>query len=129
MADCLVNAYDNTTVKVRVINPFSEPVSIKQDTVVGQACRLRNAPVPLLEVEGDDVTNSSHIRSIVFENNRPNHDGTTSMDDSIKTVPEHLLELYYDAIENKSNREIKAIVKLLLEYQDVFSVNEHDLGL
>ena len=37
MANSLVNVADNTTVKVRVLNPYHDVVSIKQNTVLGRA--------------------------------------------------------------------------------------------
>ena len=51
MASCLVNVADNTTVKVKVMNTYSEPMPIKQDTVLGSVQPYRDETPVLLKTE------------------------------------------------------------------------------
>ena len=58
VAPCLVDAANNATVKVRVLNPFTQAVSVKQDTVVGHVLEI-NAEVNVIveEESQEDIEN------------------------------------------------------------------------
>lgn len=44
-------------------------------------------------------------------------------------VPEHLSDLYQRSVNHLSEEESKQLAKLLTEFQDVFAVNDTDLGM
>ena len=60
MPICLVNVQENTTVKVRLLNPFPESRSIKQDTVCGTACKYDGECETLLEIYPQSTDFQSH---------------------------------------------------------------------
>ena len=60
MPICLVNVQENTTVKVRLLNPFPESRSIKQDTVFGTACKYNGECETLLEIYPQSTDFQSH---------------------------------------------------------------------
>ncbi|CAC5411476.1 unnamed protein product [Mytilus coruscus] len=63
MAACVVDIKDNVTVKARVLNPSSEEVSIKQDTIIGKASSFLKILSSLKDMENADKTeNFSAIR-------------------------------------------------------------------
>ena len=59
-ASCLVNVADNTTGKVRVMNTYGEPMSIKQDTVLGSVQPYRDETLVLLKTE--DMRGVAQVR-------------------------------------------------------------------
>ena len=137
VAPTLVDATSSTTVKTRVMNPFCEPVSIKQDTVIGHASEVEEPihTIVLEETEGehdclDSVRRIPLATGIISESLRQVTSDKTNMSTEIiqEKVPEHLLMLYEDTISTRPEDEHEAIAKLLIENQDCFSRNEYDLG-
>ncbi|CAC5404999.1 unnamed protein product [Mytilus coruscus] len=67
MAACVVDIKDNVTVKARVLNPRSEEVSIKQDTIIGKASSFLKILSSLKDMENADETeNFSAIRRLCY---------------------------------------------------------------
>ena len=136
MALCLVNVKDNTSVKVRVINPYPDPTSVKQDTVLGSATPYGGSPQVLLETEGSSDS-TCEVRRAVLEPIKIDEASrlTRSVGRQNKAafssvIPEHLHELYEETVANKSESHIKeAVTELLANFADTFSKDSTDLGL
>ena len=135
MASSLVDVANNTTVKVRVMNPFPNSVSLKQNTVVGSVEKIDDEVETLLDAENtDELNNFSCIRRISLQSpsnhtncvTRQVHEAKTPTDSQI--IPPHLEDLF-DSIKERDQDEKDAVAKLLCKYQDVFSKDEYDLGL
>ena len=67
MASSVVNINKAPTVKVRLINPFRDDVSIKQDTVIGVAEFITTEPVVLFSQENGDPDNFASARRIEID--------------------------------------------------------------
>ena len=135
MATCLVNVADNTTVKVRLLNPMKNEVTIPPNTVLGFAQQYQNDVVPMFDTEGNNTGNLSNVRRITLDNT-PMHRGRKryirNLGDEKKKrnpvkIPPHLQELY-EASEKQGVSEREELAKILLEFQDVFSTDSTDLG-
>ena len=139
LAPCLVDSANNATVKVRVLNPFNDPVSIRQDTVIGQADNITEIVHSLCgEEHEEERMNYENIRRIQLqspmcaEKLRGVQVSMPHMGDcqqAITTnVPPHLEDLYQESIQSRSQFERTLVAELLTEFSDTFSKNEYDLG-
>jgi hypothetical protein len=154
VAPCLVNAATNTTVRVRVLNPFKDDKSIKQDTAVGMVEGVA-PPIQLLAAEenpGLSDTFDSARRLLIKPPNDPKssfnkknarsrpkkrdkHNKMTSRRTNSKSpengdeqLPSHLVDLFERSSKSRSHLEKLEIKKLLIEFQDVFSKDDDDVG-
>ena len=137
---CLVEIGQNTTSKVRLINPFDFEAELKQDTVIGTAEEVVKEPMMLFHSEDNQERNNyNRIRRIKLSNQCP---GTKPINNVIKklsekthlndersdNVPLHLMELFEHAAKGRSDNEKKAIATLLNKFTNAFSKDENDLG-
>ena len=142
LANCLVNINSTPTVKVRVMNPFSKSVRLRQDTVIGTAEETSSDNILQIILNSEDPKeneNFSAVKRINLCNDVQNHrdmpfsrevrEKSDSVDTSDLKVPSHLDELFQKSTKGKNRNEKYAIAKLLTNYQDVFSKNEEDIGL
>ena len=135
LASSLVDVENNTTVKARIMNPFTEPKSIKQDAVIGNAECVDFSVTTLLNNEDkNDVGNFNAIRRINFS--KPDVSDMSIIRQSFQKsesenllVPPHLDDLFLRSCNEKSESEREAIHELLTEYQNTFSKDDYDLGL
>ncbi len=131
MASALVDINKSTTCKIRLMNPFTEAVMLRQDAEVGIAERIeRVISVIAAEEDSDEVENQSSIRRVgttAVETGTLPHPGYEDTDPT--NVPEHLLDLYEKSTTGKSEVERQAVAGLLIKYGDTFSKSEWDLGL
>ncbi|CAC5410264.1 unnamed protein product [Mytilus coruscus] len=124
MASSLVDLCHDVTNKVRLINPFDQEVQINQDTVVGLAEKVEEQPILLFSSENTkDSTNFDSVRRIQFESNpvtwqtnegiirNITKKGTTDGGKS-GVVPPHLINLFTEASEGRSEKEQEAIANL-----------------
>ena len=131
LAATLVDINEAVTCKVRLINPFSKPVAVRQDTVIGKAERIVENPTVLINREtGDNGNGNNCIRRIQLKTDTPkirrvgSSNGTTR-----NSIPDHLQDLYAKASGGRSPREQEVLAELLNRYQGVFSKNDWDIGL
>ena len=142
LANCLVNINSTPTVKVRVMNPFSKSVQMRQDTVIGTAEETSSDNILQIILNSEDPKeneNYSAVKRINLRNDVQNHrdmpfsrevrEKSDSVETSDLKVPPHLDELFQKSTKGKNRNEKYAIAKLLTNYQDVFSKNEEDIGL
>lgn len=128
MAATVVNINGGPTCKVRVMNPFTSEVELKQDAVIGRAERVERIISVISRVENfNEEENRSTVRRIQLS-----QQGTQKSQPVVceeKGVPEHLQSLYKRSTEGKDEHEKKRIAALLVKYQDTFSKSEWDIGL
>ncbi|KAH3830672.1 hypothetical protein DPMN_103918 [Dreissena polymorpha] len=115
LATSLANINSAPTVKVRLINPFPNDVSINQDTVIGTAEFVENEPVQLLESENMQDLNTNSIRRLQFVQTHEKKVLRNVSQDNIKIandnsiseqIPEHLKTLYTDSVKDKNQSDI-----------------------
>ena len=131
MASALTNVKNKTTVKVRLMNPFNQDITINQDALIGIAETHGNVDEWEISLSEEDKTqlDTSSVRKISIHDESSSHeDGHGNV--SIKTLPNHLKDLYTRATEGcHSESEKNKVEKLLSDYETVFSCNESDLGV
>ena len=119
----------------RLLNPHRDPVSIKQDTILGQAEQSDLKPRMLVNEESSDRHNFSGVRRVPVgpkPTATPPGPGPTRNvkgPASAPRVPDHLLELFERTVEGKDGATTDAMQRHLVEYQDTFSRDEYDLGV
>ncbi len=130
MASALVDINKSTTCKIRLMNPFTEAVMLRQDAEVGIAERIeRVISVIAAEEDSEEVENQSSIRRVgttAVETGTLPHPGYEDTDPT--NIPEHLLDLYEKSTTGKSEVERQAVAGLLIKYGDTFSKSEWDWG-
>jgi len=96
---------------VQCINPFTEPIKLPAGALVGKYHSIQKADVgPPLETVAD--ASGAPPRAIRA------------------AVPEHMADLYDGACGNCNSSAIRqALVQLLVDYTDVFSYGDEDIGL
>ena len=135
MAPTLVDLADNVTVKARLLNPFSESVSINQDAVIGLAEPIDGNVSTLKDFEdGGEIGNDNAIRRIALASHtnvmQTHHDGAVRhVSQKCNTnIPLHLQKLFDVSSLEKTEGQVKAIGELLNDVKDVFSKDDYDLG-
>ncbi|CAC5405010.1 unnamed protein product [Mytilus coruscus] len=131
MAACVVDIKDNVTVKAMVLNPSSEEVFIKQDTIIGKASSFLKVLSSLKDMENADETeNFSAIRRLRFSSPKiSKHDMIKNVKEDNLRVPSHLTELLDSCSEDLSTDEKGKVANVLNKFQEVFSKHEFDIGL
>ena len=131
MAATLVNLNTTTTQKVRLLNPFSSQVTIRQDTVIGKAEKIDDTTKLITIMERDTGSdNNNCVRKIQL--NKGDTDILRKVDVSKSaeiTVPEHLKQLFEVASKDRTPNEAAALARLLKKHENTFSKDEWDIGL
>ena len=105
VANTLVDTTSNI-LPVRVLNASSQPVTIYKGSKIGMISRL---PEPQPNPTG-------HTRTL------------KSRDREVQTLPTHMKELNERSRTLLNDDEAEQLTDLLLEYSDIFAVNDADLG-
>ena len=130
MASTLVDINGATTCKVRILNPFSSEVTLKQDAEIGMAEKIERLISIVAEEENSEENgNLQSIRKIEVNRNKATTPNLSFEKAKAEEVPEHLKTLFTKSTEEMSESERQVIAGLLVKYQDTFSRNEWDLGL
>ena len=143
VAPTLVDVNKDVTNKLRIINLFDTAFLVPQDTVIGEAEPVEIEPYPLMKTENiTEVNNYTTIRQIkLVEKETPvtwetnegiirsiSKKGTDDGSKTVINIPEHLRNMYDEAIKGHSEDEKKVIAELLNIYSMVFSKKDTDLG-
>ena len=140
LASTIVDASSSTTVPIRIFNPQSYPVVVKQDSVVGQVESVDVVRTVSKCENPNDKGNCSVTRRVLLNRESTLTSKTRRVmkgqkksfvyyvQGSLAPLPEHLKELYEKSAKGKNEYEKKVIHWLLLKHQNVFSKNENDLG-
>ena len=107
---------------MRVMNPHSTDVTLHKGEVIGRMGYF-DSVVHVLDSEQSSTINCNEAKG--------DSSGKISrINQNDNKIPEHLIELYDRTIANKDvSDELKLqVANLLIEFQDVFSKDENDLG-
>ena len=129
VAPCLVDVTRRCAVNVRILNPTTNPISVKQDQVLGRAETISDELLTLFESEDPrEETNLSHIRRIGQVSDLDRSPPGEPPD--VGEIPSHLTETLnraYSVCESNEHRD--KVKHLLYRFSDAFSKDEYDLGL
>ena len=123
------------TVKIRVLNPSVDPITIHHDEVVAQAECVSSEIQVLLDQECEsELDNFSSTRRIRLCKQTETTDTARTVDASQLgvshfSIPEHLHQLFVAATENRDDVETESIRSMLVTFADTFSRDGNDLGL
>ena len=110
MAASLVNINSGATNKVRLLNPFPTPVTIRQDAVLGVAERIKGQPKVLTSCEyNEEKDNNIFARRISMQPSE-SEPGSKMRNVQFNTkkpqdIPSHLKQLYETASKGRSPQE------------------------
>ena len=126
VAPCLIDASWQCTVKVRIMNPTCEVISVKQDMVLGDVTATEGEPMVLFDEESNNGNKSlSQARRVDDTMCETRHDANEA-----SLIPDHLRVTFQTACDICETDEQKnKIEHLLNQFSPVFSVEEYDLGL
>ena len=123
MASSLVDTRRTVTQSVRVMNPFTTPTTLHQDSLIGYAEPVTDVMVFMEKEDECDVPNRSTIRTV--GTGVQTREKTTS---SNSAVPEHLMSLFEETAKEKTPSEVEELRNFLVRNQDVFSKDDLDIG-
>jgi len=96
---------------VQCINPFTEPVQLLAGALVGKYHSIQEADVGQALETVTDIQGNTHLTSQ-------------------RTDPEYMADLYGGACDScTSSTERQVLAQLLMEYGDIFSRGDGDMGL
>lgn len=118
----------NVTHNVRLVNPFTQDSSIKQDAVIGSAEAFESVEniVPVEhETDKDNFLSVRRIQTMKPENSRniDVRDKVRRVKEANRNVPEHLKQLYSNASENLNETQSNMVLDTLQKYGEAFSKN------
>ena len=117
MAPSLVNVNRGPTAQMRIINPFEEAASIKQDMVVGLAVTIEKQDCH--QLNGLDLDDLGCERVRILSDEQPTE----------AAIPAHLKELFDETALGHVQEQRNLIANLFQSFGDVFSKDGDDLGL
>ena len=128
VAPCLIDASRQCTVKVRIMNPTCEVISVKQDMVLGDVTGTEGEPMVLFDEESNNVSKSlSQARRVDDAMCEPE---TRCDANETSLIPDHLRVTFQTACDIcETDEQRNKIEHLLNQFSPVFSVDEYDLGL
>ena len=129
LASTLVDINASPTSQVRILNPFPDTVTLKQNAVVACAEKIVDvvSVVVAREHTNEEQNNASIRRVECISNEIENGEQLPSANEA--DIPEHLLELFNRSAEGKSGPERAVLAGLLGKYESAFSKDEWDIGL
>ena len=145
LAPTVVDVANTTTIPVHIFNPHSNPIVIRQDSVVGQVETVK-VQQTIAEYENpNEVGNDSAARRVTLHGTgglkgrthmsryqakfyRKSITRKTTIQAPTVPLPDHLKCLYEESIEGKSKVQHAQVPSLLLKHEKVFSKDEYDLG-
>lgn len=98
---------------MRVLNLQNEPCKIYKNTIAA-TCE----PVNELDIQVQEMSNETDCHKVCMSKSQ----------NSPKELPPHIQDLYNRSATNLHERECFSLKNLLVQYQDVFSKNDKDIG-
>ena len=134
LAPSINNIKNQVTQQVRVMNPFPTSAYLPQDSVIGFAEPIEQVEVVADHEDEGQFQNFNTIRNIQLGNSDSilqaqvkeedgNRESTTDID-----VPDHLKELYEECITGRTPEEQQTLAEFFMQFADVFSRNDLDIG-
>ncbi len=119
-------------VPIMAMNLTDKAITVPAKELIGCATEVEHV------VERDENTELELERELTSVEQDQNHDDITLIDgedgnqqmehDSTLEIPKHLKEMFERSVEFLTADEQQVFKALLIEYQDVFSMHEYDLG-
>lgn len=129
MASTLVDINRSPTCKIRVLNPYSTEVALRQDAEVATAEKIDRIVTTIVEEECEkEKENLSTIKRVTCQQ-QTEIDVRGFSKSSKDGIPEHLGDLFNRSVDNKTEVERQMIAALLTKHADTFSRDEWDIGL
>ena len=129
MASSLGRVHGDRVVKVRVMNPFPQAISIRRGVVMGEANPFSEV-IQLLDEESNSTENFHVARRLQMSS--MSQSSTTEVVDSVtpssKEVPSHVKSLFEKTVENVSEAIHDDVAQLFNDFGDTFSKDDDDLG-
>ena len=139
VAPVVIRAIGRVTAQVRLFNPFAEPALLKGEQVLGELVPVEVERILKEEEHPEERENQNSTRRVQVQRRSPRlikrlirqarqeqRESTPHEDGS--TLLAHLQGLFERSSEGWTVDEQKTIRRLLIQYQDVFSKSEFDLG-
>jgi len=122
VASSVVNPGNPKSLKVRMMNPSTYDVELYCGETVGVI-----SPIDKVQIlfSSDEINEDADLVRNLSHSADSNRSSTAPAETQL---PEHLVDLFTRSIEKKEAWMQQDIEKLLLEYQDIFSKDEFDLG-
>ena len=122
VAPCLIDASRQCTVKVQIMNPTCEVISVKQDMVLGDVTSTEGEPMVLLDEESNDGNKSlSHARLLHDMMCEPETRRSTN---EAPLIPDHLRVTFQTTCNICETDEQKnKIEHLLNQFSPIFSMS------
>ena len=113
----------NPQCHTRVFNHTDKYITLKKDEVIGCATEIEYCYPTSTEIldAGIDVNR-------VLRTKLDKEPATTNTDPELNELPEHLRKLFEDSTTNLDEDQCNQLKDVLIEFQDVFSKGDHDLG-
>lgn len=137
VAPSIVNADHDVTVKIRVINPFDKPVSVKQDTAIGTVTPVYpNQVTDFISAEDESEDQNNNWAKPIKMDQPVAHNELirrSSEDEEdrlifVKPPPAHLTELFNRTSTKLSRHQKAQYSEALWATKDGFSAYDGDLG-
>ena len=136
----VIRATGRVTAQVRLFNPFPEPTLVRGDEMLGELTPVQVEQILKEEEHAEEEGNQSCVRQVLVEGMQgtrfaeqvirqaPKDGEEMALHGEDEVVPPHMEDLIKRSSEGWSTEEQTRIRKLLIQYQDVFSKHEFDLG-
>ena len=145
LAPTVVDAANSTTIPVCIFNPHSNPIIIRQDSVVGQVETVKVQQTIAEHENPNEVGNDSAVRRVTLQEtgglkgrthmsrhqakfHRKSITRKTAIQAPTVPLPNHLKCVYEESIKGKSKVQQAQVHSLLQKYEEVFSKDKYDLG-
>ncbi|MES9884358.1 MAG: retropepsin-like aspartic protease, partial [Sedimenticola sp.] len=130
MATTLVDINSSTTCRIRVMNPFSNEVDLRQDAEIASAEKIERVVTVISSEEHDDeAANFNSIRRVDTKSRLPNGVDRSLKPSPTDQIPDHLKELCERSTNGKSQHVRQTVAGLLCKYSNTFSRGDWDIGL
>ena len=145
LAPTVVDVANSTTIPVCIFNPHSNPIVIRQDSVVGQVETVKVQQTIAEHENLNEVGNDSAVRRVTLQGtggpkgnthisrhqakfHRKSITRKTTIQGPTVPLPDHLKCLYEESIKGKSKVQQAQVHSLLQKHEEVLSKDKYDLG-
>ncbi len=130
MGSTLVDINSATTCRIRVLNPFSDEICLRQDAEIASAERIeRIVTVVSVEENTTEANNLNNIRRVGIGTARQSTASVRIKHVLSEQLPDHLKELHERSTHGKAEHTKQVVAGLLNKYSDTFSRDDWDIGL
>ena len=121
-----IHSTGQENIPVLLYNPNADTVTLEENTVVGMLVNIPGVISKMTDYDKVDELFDDKSDACILVNVSHETCGDDKTDDT--DVPHHLVSMYNDAAENLDASQKLKLKHFLLEYADVFSKDDFDLG-